>query len=245
MPDRRFGFEYSDQPIVDHIDNNAPSPSSPSPNSDFFVYVMGPYTAFNADYVYDDAGKLTSPFIDDPLFDSDTHVTENGRGDMESVLADLCEDLREQLGVRAFIATDIDIPTKRQAEDTDCEEPGMTPLDQSVEFAAVSDAVLFIFSAAGLNSGVAGEVGSVLGEFNLRWNNPARECKPRERLRIFQGPGFGSASLDEIPFGFGVDVIDFETRKELLAKSQQFLVGVERGAREEGWPIFSPLPTSK
>ena len=114
----------------------------------------------------------------------------------------------------------------------------MTPLDQSVEFAAVSDAVLFIFSAAGLNSGVAGEIGSVLGEFNLRWNNPAQECKPRERLRIFQGPGFGSASLDEIPFGFNVDVSDFETQKELLAKSQQFLVGIERGAQEKGWPIF-------
>lgn len=240
MADRRFGFEYNDRPIFDYIEDNAPTPPYLSSQSDFFVYVMGPYTAFNAEYVYDDADELKSPFISDPLFDPETHVTEDGTGNMERALADVCETLREQLGVRAFIATDIGIPTKRDAEENDLNEPGMTPLDQSVEFAAVSDAVLFIFSAAGLNSGVAGEVGSVLGEFNLRWNNPTEEQKPRGRLRIFRGPAFESASIDEIPFGYGIDVIDFDTHDDLLRKSQQFLVGVERGSREEDWPIFTP-----
>ncbi|WP_276253627.1 DUF7509 family protein [Halomontanus rarus] len=240
MSDRRFGLEYNGRPIFEYVEENAPSPSYLSANDDFYVYVMGPYTAFNAVYAYDDADELRSPYFGDPLFDPDEHVTEDGRGDIERALADVCADLREELGVRAFIATDVDIPTKRQVEETHLDEPGMTPLDQSVEFAAVSDAVLFVFTAAGLTTGVGSEVGAVLGEFNLRWKDPADERKPRPRLRLFCGPSFGSASIDEITPAYGVDRIEFETREDLLAKAQQFLVNVERGARRNGWPIYRP-----
>ena len=99
--------------------------------------VMGTYTAFNAEYVYDEADELKSPFISDPLFDPETHVTKDGTGSIEHALADICKILCEQLGVRAFIATDIGIPTKRDVEEKDLDEPGMKLLDQSVEFAAV------------------------------------------------------------------------------------------------------------
>lgn len=240
MTDRRFGLEYDGRPIFEYVEENVPSPAALSSNDDFFVYVMGPYTAFNAEYAYDDADELRSPFFGDPLFDPDEHVGPDGRGDYERVLDDVCADLREELGVRAFIATDVDIPTKRQVERGGLDEPGMTPLDQSVEFAAVSDAVAFVFTSAGLTTGVGSEVGAVLGEFNLRWKDPADERKPRERLRLFVGPSFASASIAEITPAYGVDLVEFDSREDLLRKSQQFLVNVERGARENDWPIYVP-----
>lgn len=240
MTDRRFGFEYEGRPIFDYVEERAPSPSYISSNDDLYVYVMGPYTAFDATRAYDDADRLVSPFFEDPLFDPDRHVTDDGRGDYEAALSEFCRNLREELGVRAFLATDVDIPTKREARRRSLDEPGMTPLDQSVEFAAVSDAVAFVVTAAGLTTGVGSEIGAVLGEFNLRWNDPREERKPRERLRIFTGPGFASASIDELPLAYGIDVIEFEDREDLLEKSQQFLVNVERGSRREGWPIYDP-----
>ncbi|GAB3025056.1 DUF7509 family protein [Natronobiforma cellulositropha] len=240
MTDRRFGLEYNGRPIFEYVEANAPSPPALSATDDVFVYVMGPYTAFDASYAYEDADELDSPFFADPLFDPDRHVTEDGRGDYRLALEEFCADLRAALGVRAFVATDVGIPTKRQVDREGLDEPGMTPLDQSVEFAAVSDAVLFVFTAAGLTTGVGSEVGAVLGEFNLRWNDPADERKPRERLRLFVGPSFSSASIGEITPAYGVDCIEFDSRTDLHRKSQQFLVNVERGTRRHGWPVYDP-----
>lgn len=237
MGSRRYGFEYDGQPIFERVDGRAPVSEHPSASDDFFVYVMGPYTAFDATLAYDDGHRLESPFIDDPLFDPDEHVTD-GTPDMEAALGDLCGDLRTRFGVRAFIATDIGIPTRRQADEQGLDEPGMTPLDQSVAYAAVSDAVAFVFSVAGLTTGVGAEAGAILGEFGLRSDSPRRPRKPRERLRLFCGPGFGSATVDEIPLGFGVDRIDFESRADLVRKLHRFLTGVERADRH--LPVFVP-----
>lgn len=55
-------FQYDDRPISDSIVEQAPASSKFSTHNDFFVYVMGPYTAFNAEVAYDDADKLCTPF---------------------------------------------------------------------------------------------------------------------------------------------------------------------------------------
>jgi len=116
MFDGETNFQYNEYSISDILTEQAPAPPKFSTHNDFTVYVMGPYTAFNAEVAYDDANKLRTPFQNDPLFDPDRHITNDDKGDMEQALRDFCTDLRENLNCRAFIATDIDIPTHEQAE---------------------------------------------------------------------------------------------------------------------------------
>jgi hypothetical protein len=78
---------------------------------------MGPYTAFNAEKAYDDADKLRTPFQDDPLFDPDKHIDAAGNSNTEKALRHFCEELRHKHNCRAFIATDIGIPTRQQAKE--------------------------------------------------------------------------------------------------------------------------------
>jgi hypothetical protein len=198
---------------------------------------MGPYTAFDAAYAYSDGDQLETPFMEDPLFDPDHHITDDGRGSFRLALEDFCKALREQFGVHAFLATDITIPTDTKADDG---EESMSVLDQSVAFAAVSDAVMFVFSEAGLTTGVGSEVGAILGEFHLRQGNPEPIRKPRERFRIFKTEGFSSASIDEIPSTYDVDTVEFKTRDELIKKTQHFLANLERNDPDRHLPIFNP-----
>lgn len=232
---------YNGEPILSHLQSEVPKPDEPNSSNEFFVFIMGPYTAFNAEFAYDDGDQLSSPFIDDPLFDSDRHVTDNGHGDFNMALADLREDLRSELGVRAFIATDVNIPTIKQVEENDLDEPGMAVLDQSVAFAAVSNAVLFVYSASGLNAGPGVEAGAILGEFHLRHDNPLNEMKPRKRIKIFRGPRFKSASFEEIPSSYGVGCVDYASRESLMSQIRHFLVDIERTSREREFPIFIPF----
>lgn len=236
MSRRDYGFRFEGESVFTHVQRDAPRSSESQLDDDFFVYVMGPYTAFDATYAYSDADQLESPFIEDPLFDPDEHLTEDGRGSFESALADLCETFRDEFGVRAYLATDIDIPTDEQADD----DPSMSVLEQSIAFSAVSDAVVFVFTQAGLTTGTGSEVGTILGEFHLREGNPEPKRKPRERFRIFKTKGFSSASIDEIPATFGVDAIEFSDEDELISKTKHFLVNLERDDSDRPLPVFNP-----
>lgn len=237
MGRRDYGFRFDGEPVFTHVQRDAPLPPESRLEDDFFVYVMGPYTAFDATYAYSDADQLESPFIQDPLFDPEEHLTEDGRGSFESALADLCETFREELGVRSYLATDIEIPTDERADD---EEPSMSVLDQSIAFSAVSDAVVFVFTRAGLTTGTGSEVGTILGEFHLREGNPEPVRKPRERFRVFKTGDFSSASIDEIPSTFGVDAIEFSNEDELITKTKHFLVNIERDDPDRPLPVFNP-----
>ncbi|MFC6614926.1 hypothetical protein ACFQAS_08170 [Halopenitus salinus] len=237
MNRRDYGFTFEGESVFSRIRKDAPQPPESKLEDEFYIFVMGPYTAFDATYVYSDGDQLRSPFIDDPLFKPECHLASDGRGSFEVALEDLCHALRDQFGVHAFLATDIGIPTDTEADD---DEGSMSVLDQSVAFAAVSDAVLFIFSEAGLTTGVGSEVGAILGEFHLRRGNPEPIRKPRERFRIFKTEGFSSASVDEIPSTYDVDTIEFETREELIHKTQHFLANIEREDPDQLLPVFNP-----
>ena len=237
MKNRDYGISFDGKSIFKHIQQDAPKPDNSELEEEFYVFVMGPYTAFNATYAYSDGGQLESPFIDDPLFDPERHIVRDGYGSFELALEDLCEILRGEFGVHAFLATDVDIPTETEASE---DEESMSVLDQSVAFAAVSDAVLFIFSEAGLTTGVGTEVGAILGEFHLRRRNREPIRKPRERFRIFRTKGFSSASVDEIPSTYDVDTIGFETRDALINKVQHFLANIERNDPDRPLRIFNP-----
>lgn len=205
----------------------------PLPRSDdeFLVYVMGPYTPFDLEYAYPET-DLDTPYVDSELFDPERHE------DMEASLRDVCSALRDDPGVRAFVATDVDIPTAREVEKTGREVEGCSPLDQSIKFARVSDAVVFVLDEAGRNAGVASEIGAILGEFDLRLRSSGPPRKPRRRFRIYVSESFSSASIEEIPYGFGVDVYRYESEDDLLANLRQFVTAVEYASRYESLPRY-------
>lgn len=233
-----YEFTYNSQQIREIIVQNAPHPRDRGAGNDILVYIMGPYTAFDARRAYDKAGKLKSPFPEDPLFDPARHV-RNGKGRYDLALADIREALQGEHGVRAFLATDVNIPTKKTVRKQGLTEPGMTPLNQSVAFSALSDAVIFIVTPAGLNAGVGAEIGLLIGEFNLRLANPQPLLKSRERFRIFRSPAFGSASIDEIPYDTSIKSLEFGSKEQLLDLAYQYLIGIE-DLDERSTPVFNP-----
>lgn len=243
-------FQYDGRPVSDILSEQVPHPSRFSPHNDFLIYVMGPYTAFNAEKAYDDGDELRTPFQSDPLFDPETHVDEDGDANMEEALRDFCHELRSKHNCRAFIATDVDIPTHRGAEKRDrgperegSHSDGMDPLTQSVAFAAHSDAVLFLFTRGGLTTGVGAETGGILGEFHLRRGNAATTHKPGQRVAIYLDEEFGSATIDEIPMGYDVQYDTFESKEDLHESVRPWLDNIDRETRDTGLPVFVPGET--
>lgn len=168
---------------------------------------------------------------------------------MEEALREFCRELRAKHNCRAFIATDIDIPTHRQAnrqgqdQDTDNGREGMDPLTQSVAFAAHSDAVLFLFTRGGLTTGVGAETGGILGEFHLRRGNAATTHKPGQRVAIYLDEAFGSATIDELPLGYDVQYDTFESKDGLHESIRRWLDNLDRETRDTGLPVFIPGET--
>lgn len=250
MFDGETNFRYNNRPISDILAEQAPTPPKLGPHNDFTVYVMGPYTAFNAKQAYDDAEKLRTPFQEDPLFDPDEHIDDAGNSDMEEALRDFCAELRNRHNCRAFIATDIDIPTHSQAEERnknrgegESEIKGMDPLAQSVAFAAHSDAVLFLFTRGGLTTGVGAETGGILGEFHLRRGNPATTHKPGQRVSIYADESFGSATIDELPKGYDIQYDRFESKEGLHTSVRRWFDNLSRETRDTDLPVFLPGET--
>lgn len=235
----REAFSYGDITVREHIQECVPNPNDSPLQEPFYVYIMGPYTAFDAEYAFDDAGDLKSKYIEDPLFNPEVHVNSADRATYEAALTDLCELLRTELGVSAFLATDIStIPTIREAEN----EPGMSVLDQSVAFAAMSEAVIFLFTRAGLTTGTGSEVGAILSDFNLRRENIEPDRKPRKRIGIFPHGEFSSASINEIPYTYDIAPRGFSTRTNLLDRIRKFIVNIQR---DQDLSLYNPYRESE
>lgn len=250
MFDGDTNFRYNGRPISDILAEQAPTAPKLGPHNDFTVYVMGPYTAFNAEKAYDDADKLRTPFRDDPLFDPGEHIDAAGNSNMEEALRDFCKELRHEHNCRAFIATDIEIPTHQQAKERnenrgedELEIAGMDPLAQSVAFAAHSDAVLFLFTSGGLTTGVGAETGGILGEFHLRRGNPATTHKPGQRVSIYADETFGSATIDELPKGYDIQYDRFDSKEELHTSVRRWFDNLIRETRDTDLPVFLPGET--
>lgn len=225
-------FESDGESIRRCITERSPDPPGHG-HGEFLVYVMGPYTPFDLTYAYPETDfDLDAPYVDSELFDPERHE------DMEATLREVSSALRNDPGVRAFVATDVDVPTERDASEVDVEMGGLSPLDQSIEYARVSDAVVFVLDEAGRNAGVASEVGAILGEFDLRLRNPDKPRKPRQRFRIYVSEAFSSASIEEIPYGFGVDIYRYESQGDLLGNLRHFVSAVEYASRVESLPRY-------
>lgn len=230
--DRTELAEYDGESIIERILDNTPEPDSEY-HGNFLVYVMGPYTPFDLTYAFPEADfDVDTPYVDSELFDPERH------GDVEQTLRSVCSALRDDPGVRAFVATDVDVPTAQEAEKRGEDGVGWSPIDQSIEYAVVSDAVVFVLDEAGRNAGVASEIGAILGEFDLRLRNPVPCRKPRRRFRIYVSETFSSASIEEIPHGFGVDTYRYENERDLLENLRNFVSTVDYASRYESLPLY-------
>ena len=134
-----------------------------------------------------------------------SHITENEK--MYSRLETLRDDLRSE-GYNAFLATDPDISVDEMDAGT-----------QSLEFARVSNVVLFIVPEDGKNLGVGIEVGAVLEEMSTH---------QRKRILFLHEDGMRSAMIGAIGDRWDVRRKTVEDDTELLDKSRLFIRDVMR-----------------
>lgn len=197
------------------------------------VFVMGPYRLLDPGYLYE--GQTFSDLPPDPLAPHDHGHADVAPDEIEATLRGLCAELSDVPGVTAFIAADVAIPTVREVENDETEGPAMPVIDQSVAFAAASDAAAFVFTKAGLTTGAGAEAGAIPEFFGFRGDDPSR---PPELCRIFAEanrvessgrtylePTFASASIDEMDEAYDVPISHFADRGSLLDKLIGFVEG--------------------
>jgi hypothetical protein len=223
--------EYDGTPVRDLILRDVPD----APLSEYLVYVMSAYTVYDLQRALDSHEEqmdLPELYPPDALFDPDVHES------MEAAIRDLCDEIREATNARVFIATDVNIPTITEVQNDDLDEPGMTPLEQSIAFARESNAVVFVFPYAGIPIGVASEAGALCEHFNLRTSDPTDQTKPRDRFRLFREAGVGSATVEEFEFDYNLKFAIYESREELVHAIKRFLQQLQHREQDDDFPIY-------
>lgn len=187
-------------------------------DSDPLVFLMGPYRLLDPDYLYPGGDYSLPP---DPLAPGEGSPQPDL---IEATLEEVANRVTEETAATAFIASGVDVPTRRDVENEGLDEPGMPVIDQSVAFARVSAGSAFVFTKAGLTTGVGAETGAIPEHFRLR--NPAEALRDPRSFCIFAegelnddgtyDPRFSSASIDEMDDAYDLRFRYFETRDDLV-----------------------------
>lgn len=194
---------------------------------DVFVFLMGPYRLLDPSYLYPDDGYSLPP---DPLAPTSGTFAPD---EIEATLRTICERISEETATTAFIASDVEIPTKREVVRDDLDEPGLSVIDQSVAFANASDGNAFVFTKAGLTTGVGAEAGAIPEHFRLRSRDERSrdprtfsilaEAEPSADGRNTYEPKFSSASIDEMDDAYDLRFRYFTDREDLVEKLVDFV----------------------
>jgi len=195
-------------------------------DSDCLVYLMGPYRLLDPSYLYSE-GEFTLP--PDPL--APQAGTDPDR--IEATLRTIARRVSKRSPVTVFIASDVDVPTRREAARPGVGEPGMAVIDQSVAFAKASAGNAFVFTKAGLTTGVGAETGAIPEHFRLRdpdarTRDPRTFCILSEATRSESGqntyePVFSSASINEMDDAYDLRFRYFVDREDLVEKLTTFV----------------------
>lgn len=213
-------MKYRGNPVGDIVRS-----SVSASGSDPLVFLMGPYRLLDPTYLYP-ATDYSLPA--DPLAPDNAgpHPTR-----IESTLREITTRVTEETSATAFIASDVDIPTRKEVKDKEVDEPGMPVIDQSVACARASAGCAFTFTKAGLTTGVGAETGAIPEHFRLREPDVARK-DPRTFCIFAEGvlnddgtydPTFRSASIDEMDDAYDLRFRYFATRTEFVEKLITFV----------------------
>lgn len=209
----------------------------PQAPKNLLVYVMGAYTTSSPDYHLRHSNSTIAQALSkvplvknahpaDPIFE----YTDQSNS-LEDALHGVAEHIRSdsQLGYRAFLATDVDVPTKTQAQDDSAlpDDAGVDPLTQSLFYAAVSNAVLFVFSKAGVNDGVANEMSGIAMTHNLDQVRPQEAKKPPLRFMYLHHSDVGSATLKEFPANISLVEGSYSTERDIHGELKGWLRQIE------------------
>ncbi|WP_132058723.1 DUF7509 family protein [Halorussus amylolyticus] len=215
--------EYEETDVTNIIADSIPDADP----TDIFVFLMGPYRLLDPSYLYPDRGY---PLPSDPLAPTADEVAPDK---IEATLRTISRRVSEETATTAFIASDVQIPTKQEVVRNDLDELGMAVIDQSVAFAEASDGNAFIFTKAGLTTGTGAEAGAIPEHFQLR-SRDDRERDPRtfailaEAEKSTNGtntydPKFSSASIDEMDDAYDLRFKYFTDREDLIDKIVDFI----------------------
>lgn len=208
---------YRGEPIRARIHDSLPygDPSDP------LVFLMGPYRLLDPDYLYDDDGDRSLP--PDPLAPDGTRAEPDL---IEATLRTVAERVSAETGATAFIASDVEIPTRTEVERDGLSEPELSVIDQSVAFAEASAGNAFVFTKAGLTTGVGAETGAIPEYFRLR--DETVRCRDPRTFKIFSEaepsdddrrtyePKFTSASINEMDDAYDIRFGYFTSREHLV-----------------------------
>jgi hypothetical protein len=195
-------------------------------HSQFLVYLMGPYEAFDIDSVLETIGTDDALDLDriPESIDFGTLVDSENDLEKEEAVFDLLLFVRDRLrtdpGVNAFLAVDIDVPLEEMDAGT-----------QSIEFAFASNAVIYLVPKLGDNLGVGIETGSVL-EAVYRERTELDESRfvsdHHERVLFIHESGVRSAMIAAVRDRWDARVYSYTDREDLLTQIRLFVRDLAR-----------------
>lgn len=191
------------------------------PRSQFLVYLMGPYEAFDVERALEtlDPDAIPSSIDFGTLVDSD-HDLERDEAALD-LLLDVRDRLRTDAGVNAFLAIDVDVPLSE-----------MDAASQSIAFAEASNAVVYVVPAVGDNLGVGIEVGSVL---ETLFDADAADHR-RERVAFVHESGVRSAMIAAVRDRWEARIYAYDDREDLIRQLRLFVRDLIRKERTGDLP---------
>jgi hypothetical protein len=193
------------------------------PRSQFLVYLMGPYKAFDVDRALENADPESIPdSVDFGTLVGSDHDLARDEAALDLML-DVRDRLRTAAGVNAFLAIDVDVPLEE-----------LDAASQSIAFAAASNAIVYVVPAVGDNLGVGIEVGSVL-EALFGDETPAHH---RERVVFAHESGVRSAMIAAVRDRWEARIYSYEDRAELERQIRLFVRDLIRKERTGELPAL-------
>lgn len=186
------------------------------PRSQFLVYLMGPYEAFDVERALEDVDPDAIPeSVDFGTLVGSDHGLEHDEAALD-LLLDVRDRLRTTAGVNAFLAIDVDVPLEE-----------MDAASQSIAFAKASNAVVYVVPAVGDNLGVGIEVGSVLEALF----DDERSDHHRERVAFVHESGVRSAMIAAVRDRWEARIYSYEDRATLERQIRLFVRDLIRKER--------------
>lgn len=171
----------------------------------FLVYLMGPYKSFDIGEILPEDTSADDPGVpfDDWIDGSSTEYEER---DVQMILERVRDTLRDDDGLNAFLAIDVDVPLDE-----------MDAASQSIAFARASNVVALVAPQVGKNLGVGIETGSVL---------EALGDERQERVVFVHERGVRSAMIDSLSRRWDATVLTYADEEELIDRLRTFSVQV-------------------